>query len=241
MDYFGIEECEFLPDDELPCQHVSLISNTQNPENIMSYVARVSSPVNQVDKKDNYKGLLSYCIRNKHWSVFEQADMTLEINTTIAISRQLLRHRSFTFQEFSQRYAEIEKISCSDLNPRGIEKYFEIPKLRRQDNKNRQNSLDNLDPDLVKMYQSKIEELFAHSLSLYSDMIEDGVAKECARFVLPMSTKTRLYMKGNCRSWIHYIKLRSGNGTQTEHKEIAEECKKIFKKVFPIVAEALGW
>ncbi len=194
----------------------------------MAYCARVSNPNNQ--DNENYAGLLRYCIKHQHWSIFEQAFMTLEINTTRGLAAQILRHRSFTYQEFSQRYA--------DSNLLGE---IELPELRRQDTKNRQNSIDDLDPEVVEKLEKQMNTLFSSSLALYNQMLESGVAKECARFVLPLATPTRLYMSGSVRSWIHYIELRSGHGTQKEHMDIANACKQIFIEQFPTVAEAMEW
>jgi thymidylate synthase (FAD) len=208
---------------------VKLISVTPDAEQTMAYVARVSNPANQ--DSENYAGLLRYCIKHNHWSVFEQAFMTLEIETNRGIAAQILRHRSFTFQEFSQRYADTNLITEN----------IPVPDLRRQDTKNRQNSTDDLG-DYVKLkFQAEIAELFAHSNNLYKRLLEAGVAKECARFVLPLATPTRIYMSGSCRNWIHYIQLREKNGTQKEHMDIALECKKVFSEQFPTVAEALEW
>ena len=208
--------------------NVKLVSVTPEAEKHMGYVARVSNPKNQDNPK--VAGLLSYCIKHGHWSVFAQAYMTLEIETTRGLAAQILRHRSFTYQEFSQRYA--------DSNLLGK---IELPELRRQDTKNRQNSIDNLEPELVENLNKQMETLFSSAFSLYNQMLEDGVAKECARFVLPLATPTRLYMTGSARSWIHYIKLRTGHGTQKEHMDVANECKKIFTEQFPTIAEALEW
>jgi thymidylate synthase (FAD) len=195
----------------------------------MGYVARVSNPQNQ--ENPNVAGLLKYCIKHNHWSVFEQAHMSLEIETNRGIAAQILRHRSFTFQEFSQRYADTNLITEN----------IPIPDLRRQDTKNRQNSTDDLG-DYVKLkFQTEIAELFKHSNNLYKRMLEAGVAKECARFVLPLATPTRIYMTGSVRSWIHYIDLRSAHGTQKEHMDIANACKQVFVEQFPICAEALEW
>ena len=205
-----------------------LIQATPNPEENMAYIARVSNPSNQ--DNDKYAGLLKYCIKHNHWSVFEQASMTLEIETTRAIAAQILRHRSFTFQEFSQRYAASTALGDIDL-----------PELRRQDEKNRQNSTDDLDPEIVDKLNRQMKTLFSSATSLYTQMLEQGVAKECARMVLPLCTPTRIYMTGSCRSWIHYINLRSAHGTQKEHMEIAEDCRKIFIEQYPSVSEALGW
>jgi len=207
---------------------VKLISVTPDAEKHISYVARVSNPKNQDNEK--FAGLLRYCIKHGHWSVFEQAFMTVEINTTRGLAAQILRHRSFTYQEFSQRYAD------SSL----LEDTIPIPELRRQDEKNRQNSTDDLDAKLIHDYRKGIEKHFEEAMWLYKDMLANGVAKECARFVLPLATPTRLYMTGSLRSWITYIALREKNGTQKEHRDIALSCKEIFCKEFPITSEALG-
>ena len=208
---------------------VKLVSVTPDAEKNMAYVARVSNPNNQ--ENPNYAKLLGYCIKHNHWSVFEQSFMTLEIETTRGLAAQILRHRSFTYQEFSQRYADSSLLAET----------IPVPELRRQDTKNRQNSIDDLDPEFVELTNKQIETYFAQGMSLYQHLLDNGVAKECARFVLPLATPTRLYMSGSCRSWIHYITLRSANGTQKEHMEIAEQCKTIFAEQFPTVAEALDW
>jgi len=210
---------------------VKLIQITPNPEEQIAYIARVSNPNNQ-DNPD-YAKLLAYCIKHQHWSIFEQAFMTLEIETTRGLAAQILRHRSFTFQEFSQRYADTSLMTKGYAIP--------LPELRRQDKKNRQNSTDDLDPEKVKMLNKEIFQHFHDAQDLYRYMIDMGVAKECARFVLPLAVPTRLYMSGSVRSWIHYIDLRSNHGTQKEHKVIAEECREIFKEQLPVVSEALGW
>ena len=208
--------------------NVKLVSITPDAEQTMAYIARVSNPSNQDNEK--YAGLLKYCIKHNHWSVFEQSTMTLEIETTRAIAAQILRHRSFTFQEFSQRYA-----SSNDLGD------INLPELRKQDLKNRQNSTDDLDPNLVDKFERQMITLFSSAKSLYTQMLDAGVAKECARMVLPLCTPTRIYMTGSCRSWIHYINLRSAHGTQKEHMVIAEACRKVFTEQFPAVSEALEW
>ena len=208
---------------------VKLVSVTPDAEQTMAYVARVSNPSNQ--ENPNYAKLLGYCIKHNHWSVFEKSFMTLEIETTRGLAAQILRHRSFTYQEFSQRYADSSLLAET----------IPVPELRRQDTKNRQNSIDDLDPEFVALTNKQIETYFAQGMSLYQHLLDNGVAKECARFVLPLATPTRLYMSGSCRSWIHYITLRSANGTQKEHMEIAEACKTIFAEQFPTVAEALEW
>ena len=207
---------------------VELISLTPNAEKTMAYIARVSNPKNQ-DNND-YSKLLSYCIKHEHWSVFEQAFMTLQIETNRGIAAQILRHRSFTFQEFSQRYADSSQLGNIPL-----------PELRRQDFKNRQNSIPDIPENLQKKFKTKIASHFKDASDLYDELLKEGIAKECARFVLPLATPTRIYMTGSCRSWIHYINLRSAHGTQEEHKIIALNCKGIFKESFPIVSKSLDW
>ena len=209
--------------------NVSLVSVSPDAEKLMAYCARVSNPSNQ--ENDNYAGLLRYCIKHQHWSIFEQAFMTLEINTTRGLAAQILRHRSFTFQEFSQRYADTKLLETN----------IPLPELRRQDTKNRQNSIDDIPEAQSKMLLGRIQNYFNEGLDLYNELLREGIAKECARFVLPLATPTRIYMSGSVRSWIHYIDLRSGHGTQKEHMEIANECKTIFTEQFPTVAEALSW
>ena len=210
-------------------EQVKLISVTPDAEKTMGYVARVSNPANQ--ENPNVAGLLKYCVKHQHWSVFEQAFMTLEIETTRGIAAQILRHRSFTYQEFSQRYADSSLLGDS----------IPLFDLRRQDTKNRQNSIDDIDDSVKQEFESKIRKHFDDSMVLYQSMLDMGIAKECARFVLPLATPTRIYMSGSCRSWIHYITLRSANGTQKEHMDIADACKKIFMEQFPTVSEALEW
>ena len=198
--------------------NVSLISVTPDAEKTIGYIARVSNPNNQDNPK--VAGLLSYCIKHGHWSVFEQAHMTLQIETTRGIAAQILRHRSFTYQEFSQRYQDVSH----------IREDIPLPALRRQDTKNRQNSIDDIDPITQQNFEIDMRKHF-----------DAGIAKECARFVLPLATPTKLYMTGSVRSWIHYIDLRSAHGTQKEHMDIAIACKDIFIKEFPIIAEALDY
>ena len=208
---------------------VKFLSATPDAEKHMAYCARVSNPNNQ--SSDSFSGLLKYCIKHQHWSIFEQSFLTVEINTTRGIAAQILRHRSFTYQEFSQRYADTNLLN--DIIP--------LPELRRQDDKNRQNSIDDL-PDYLKL--TLLEDIrmhFEQSQRIYNRLLEKGVAKECARFVLPLATPTRLYMTGSVRSWIHYIDLRSAHGTQKEHMEIVELVRCIFTCQFPAVSEALGW
>ena len=208
---------------------VKLVTVTPKAEETMGYVARVSNPNNQ--DNPNVAGLLRYCIKHQHWSVFEQAHLTVEIETTRGLAAQILRHRSFTFQEFSQRYADTNLLA------------EEIPMfdLRSQDSKNRQNSNDDVPKNKKQDLQQKIAEHFVESMDLYNELLANGIAKECARFVLPLATPTRLYMTGSVRSWVHYIDLRSAHGTQKEHMLIAEECRNIFKEQFPITSEALEW
>ena len=209
--------------------NVKLISVTPDAEKMMGYVARVSNPSTQENPK--VAGLLKYCVKHQHWSVFEQSFMTLEIETTRGLAAQILRHRSFTFQEFSQRYADSSLLSTN----------IPLPELRRQDTKNRQNSINDVDEFKVQKYQMLMQDYFKQGMNLYQQMLNDGIAKECARFVLPLATPTRLYMSGSCRSWVHYIDLRSAHGTQKEHMDIAEACKNVFVEQFPTVAEALEW
>ena len=208
---------------------VKLISATPEAEKYIAYCARVSNPKNQ--ENNNFEGLLKYCIKNQHWSIFEHAFLTVEINTSLAIATQILRHRSFTFQQFSQRYADSTELQVE----------LPIPDLRKQDAKNRQNSTDDLGDYIKLTLQERIRKHFEGSLSLYNEMLEKGVAKECARFVLPQATQTRLYMSGSVRSWIHYIDLRSSHGTQKEHMEVAEAVRCIFTCQFPTISSALGW
>ena len=208
---------------------VKLISITPDAEKTMAYIARVSNPANQ--DNENYAKLLAYCIKHNHWSVFEQSSMTLEIETNRGIAAQILRHRSFTFQEFSQRYADTNLLSTD----------IPVPELRRQDTKNRQNSINDLEEENVFVMNKMIQDLFRDAQDVYNYLLSQGVAKECARFVLPLATPTRIYMTGSCRSWIHYINLRSAHGTQKEHMDIALACREVFKQQFPSVAEALEW
>ena len=206
---------------------INLISVTPDAEQHMAYVARVSNPKNQ--DNDKFAGLLKYCIKHCHWSVFEQAFMTVEINTTRGLAAQILRHRSFTYQEFSQRYADSSLLGET----------IPLPALRRQDDKNRQNSIDDIDPLTQQDFEIKMQRHFESGMKLYKEMLDAGIAKECARFVLPLATPTRLYMTGSVRSWVHYIDLRSAHGTQKEHMDVAEGVRSIFCKQFPTVAQAL--
>ena len=201
---------------------VSLIWITPDSEKLIAYCARVSSP-NQ--DNPNIKGLLKYCIREGHWSIFEMCSMCIEINTTRAISAQILRHRSFSFQELSQRYAKV------DAKP----DYFD---LRRQDHKNRQNSIDDISEETKKRLNNSVRMTLLEIDRCYQNLLDNGVAKECARMILPICSPTKLYMNGNLRSWIHYLKVRCGNGTQLEHSDIANKIKDIFIKELPIIAES---
>jgi len=207
---------------------VNLVTVTPDAEKQMGYIARVSNPQNQTNPA--VAGLLGYCIKHGHWSVFEQAHMTVEIETTRGIAAQILRHRSFTFQEFSQRYANTNLLG-----------EIPVPDLRSQDLKNRQNSNDDIPEEQTKRLQDQIARYFAEGLDLYNELIREGVAKECARFVLPLATPTRIYMTGSVRSWIHYIDLRSAHGTQKEHMDIVQEIRGIFKQQFPVCTNALNW
>ena len=208
---------------------VTLISVTPDAEKTIGYIARVSNPKNQ--ENPNVGGLLKYCIKHGHWSVFEQASMTLQIDTTRGIAAQVLRHRSFTYQEFSQRYADSSMLA------------EEIPmfELRSQDSKNRQNSIDDVDEFTRQEFDIKIKRHFENSMQLYKQLLDQGIAKECARFVLPLATPTKIYMTGSLRSWIHYIELRSAHGTQKEHMDIAKGAKEIFTQQFPTISQAMEW
>ena len=208
---------------------VCLVSVTPDAEKTIGYIARVSNPNNQDNPK--VEKLLEYCIKHGHWSIFEQAHMTLQIETSRAIAAQILRHRSFTFQEFSQRYADTNLLA-TNIKP---------PELRRQDSKNRQNSIDDIPEDQKKQLQKTIAKYFAEGVDLYNELLREGIAKECARFVLPLATPTKIYMTGSARSWIHYINLRTANGTQKEHMDIANLCRDHFICNFPTTAKALGW
>jgi len=209
--------------------NVKLISVTPDAEKHMAYCARVSNPNNQENEK--FSGLLKYCVKHQHWSIFEQAYMTLELNTTRGIAAQVLRHRSFTYQEFSQRYADSSLLAET----------IPLPELRRQDTKNRQNSIDDIDPFTNQKFEMLMQQHFAQAMDLYQKMLDVGIAKECARFVLPLACPTKIYMTGSVRSWIHYIDLRSANGTQKEHMNLALGAKRIFCEQFPTVAEAMEW
>lgn len=207
--------------------NVDLVWVTPNAEEMIVKMARVSAPKNQ-DNMDTAPKLLRYLINHSHWSPFEMCNLCVEIETTRAISPQILRHRSFSFQEFSQRYADANELGSAV-----------IPHLRRQDSKNRQNSIDDLSPELIASYYRRISQICEDSEHLYREMISNGVAKECARSILPLSTQTRLYMNGTIRSWIHYLQLRTDNGTQLEHQQIAQRIKQIFCDQFPVIGQAV--
>lgn len=207
---------------------VSVEFVTPNAERLMGYVARVSNPENQ--ENPNVAGLLKYCIKHGHWSVFEHAHMTLEITTTLDIATQILRHRSFTFQQLSRRYAGENEAPIN----------IHLPHLRAPHPKNRQKSEDTLASDTQLWFQAKLDEHFRQAEELYRAMLEHGVAKECARAILPQAAETTLYMTGNARSWLHYIALRSAHGTQEEHQIIALKAKDIFAQNFPSCAEAMN-
>jgi thymidylate synthase (FAD) len=197
-----------------------------SPQDLCAYVARVSNPSNQMNTATAPK-LLKYCVDHGHHSVFEHSYMTLEIQTTRAIAAQILRHRSFVFQEFSQRYATATE--------------YEVCEARRQDTKNRQNSISDMSPEDSLWFKVAQESIWKLSYKMYEIALKKNIARECARFLLPLNTKTTLYMTGNARSWMHYIQLRSANGTQVEHADIAKECKKHFVQNYPDVGAALGW
>lgn len=198
----------------------------KGPQDIISYVARVSNPSNQTNF-DSAAKLLKYCITNEHWSVFEHVSFTMEVKTSRGIAAQILRHRSFCFQEFSQRYAQAFD-------------FIKYP-ARRQDNKNRQNSVDDMNEADKLWFDIAQDMIWEGAKAKYDEAIAKGIAKEQARFLLPLNTATTIYITGNVRSWIHYIGLRSGNGTQREHAEIAQHCKSVFVEYFPDIANALEW
>lgn len=206
-------------------QRVRLVAVTPGAEKIMAYCARVSNPANQASEQ--IEGLLRYCVRHGHWSVFEQANLVLEIQTSRAISPQILRHRSFSFQEFSQRYAAPD--------------FFIPASARRQDAQNRQNSIDDLSKETRDWFAQTQASLWESAHAAYQSALARGIAKECARVLLPLGTGTRLYMNGTVRSWIHYIQLRADTSTQLEHREIARACRDLFCTELPTVARALGW
>jgi len=206
--------------------HVKYVHSTPDGDDLVAYMARVSNPLNQNNTETSAK-LIKYLIKHKHWSPFEMVNMCVEIDTTRSIAAQILRHRSFSFQEFSQRYA----VALDKPGPLAV---------RRQDLTNRQNSVDDIDPYTQQDFQIKADQVYGLAFALYEDMLTAGVAKECAREVLPLSTPTRLYMNGTLRSWIHYTDLRCGDGTQLEHKFIADQCRDLICQYFPSVSKALS-
>jgi len=204
----------------------TLVHITPNAEELISYMARVSNPSNQSNTETSQR-LIRYLIEHQHWSPFEMVNMCVEINTTRSIAAQILRHRSFSFQEFSQRYSQVTDVA-------------QVPALRRQDTKNRQNSIDDLDGDKRKFFDTKINHLYSECYRVYQDLLDAGVAKECAREVLPMAAPTRLYMNGTIRSWIHYCQLRCSNGTQLEHRIIAKGAYELLQEHLPSVCAVLA-
>ena len=206
--------------------NAKLVWVTPDAERLIGKIARVSNPANE-DNPEVTK-LLRYLIKHKHWSPFEMATMCVEINTTRDITAQIIRHRSFSFQEFSQRYADVRELGD-----------IAIPELRRQDEKNRQNSVADLNPELVKAFEQRIKMHFAEAMELYGDMLEVGIAKECARKTLPVNSPSRIYMTGSLRSWMHYIDLRCANGTQKEHMDVAQDIADIFAEQFPSIYQAM--
>jgi thymidylate synthase (FAD) len=207
--------------------NVKFVTITPEAEKTIAYIARVSNPSNQ--NNSDYAKLLRYCINHQHWSIFEQSYMTVEIETSVAIATQLLRHRSFTFQQFSQRYADVSELG------------FEQVQWRKQAEKNRQSSGESIDPSLFADYSDEWSNILELIQDLYQSMLSFGVAKECARFILPQCTSTRIYMSGNIRSWIHYLQLRTQEDTQLEHRQVALEIQKIFVENLPVTAAALEW
>jgi thymidylate synthase (FAD) len=202
----------------------TLVHVTPDAESLIAYMARVSNPNNQ--DNPNYEKLIKYLIEHRHWSPFEMVNMCVEIETTRSVAAQILRHRSFSFQEFSQRYAPVTKKA-------------NLPQLRRQDSKNRQNSINDLNESTVADFNAKMDGLFDLSQRLYDEMLVAGVAKECARDILPLASPTKLYMNGTLRSWLHYTDLRCANGTQLEHKQIADQVKSLIEQEFPTVYAAM--
>lgn len=203
----------------------TLVHATPDGEDLIGYMARVSNPANQNNSETAPK-LIKYLIKHKHWSPFEMVSMCVQIETTRSVAAQILRHRSFSFQEFSQRYAQVDAP-------------ITLPKLRSQDLKNRQNSLDDIHPMDQQYFELQMQQVFDLSTNLYNKMLDAGVAKECARDVLPLCTPTKLYMHGTLRSWLHYVDLRAENGTQKEHQQIAEACKELIALEFPTVYAAM--
>lgn len=205
--------------------HVRLVWITPGAEKVIAYCARVSNPANQ--SNPDIAKLIRYCARNAHWSVFEMANACFEIETSRAISAQIARHRSFSFQEFSQRYAAVVD--------------FEPVEARRQDVKNRQNSVDDLPPETRAWFKERARSHFDQSLEIYEEAIAKGIAKECARMILPVGARSRMYMNGTIRSWIHYLAVRTAPGTQKEHRDIALRIRKLLTREIPLIASAMEW
>lgn len=212
-----------LEEIEVPEEYRKIISN---PEGLMAYIARVSSP-NQTNPK--YAGLIKYCMTHGHWSILETCSAVFEVETSRAIAAQMLRHRSFTFQEFSQRYAAVDSS--------GIELYV----ARRQDNKNRQNSIDDLPEHIKAEWEARQLANWRTAFEHYTWALDNDIAKECARMVLPMQTKTKLFLNGTIRSWVHYLNARTDSAAQKEHRDVADAIRKVFEEQFPIISEAAGW
>ena len=206
---------------------VTLVHSTPNGDDLVAYMARVSNPDNQNNTETSDR-LIKYLIKHKHWSPFEMVNMCVEIKTTRSIAAQILRHRSFSFQEFSQRYAIPTDTFATVL-----------PELRRQDTKNRQNSIDDLPSETITYYEQRIDDYFRKGVELYESLLHSNVARECARSVLPLNTVTRLYMSGTIRSWLHYVDLRGDNGTQREHMKVARSIGDILDDQVPLVARAM--
>lgn len=204
---------------------VRLVWITPEAENVIAYCARVSNPANQ--NNPDIEKLLRYCVREKHWSIFEMANACFEIETSRAITAQIARHRSFSFQEFSQRYAQVQN--------------FEKALVRRQDAKNRQSSIDDLPEEVKSWWETEYNALVSRASELYGEAVDKGIAKECARMVLPMATRSRMYMNGTVRSWIHYLELRTSAGTQKEHRDVAFKIRELLAEQMPVVAKAMGW
>lgn len=206
---------------------VSYVHHTPGGDDLVAYMARVSNPNNQTNTKTSEK-LIKYLIKHQHWSPFEMVSMCVEINTTRSVAAQILRHRSFSFQEFSQRYSEVDLLG-SPLQP----------EFRLQDSKNRQNSIDGTIAG-EPWYRKEIDDLYNTSLGLYNRLLAKGIAKEVARDILPLSSPTRMYMHGTLRSWIHYVQLRDGNGTQREHQYIAQQVKELLAEYYPLCSKSIA-
>jgi len=206
--------------------NLEFVKNVQNTEGLIAYIARVSS---SDQKNPSFAGLIKYCMSHGHWSILETANAVFEIETTRAIAPQILRQRSFSFQEFSQRYAKVDDDG------------MELFKARRQDKKNRQNSVDDLTDAIKDEWDQKQKENWNRAVDDYNWALDNNIAKETARAVLPLQAKTKLFMNGSLRSWVHYVNLRTDPATQLEHRQIAEAVKELMIKKFPVIAEAAGW